>query len=292
MAWGQAGSYDAFDDRTVIAAVTKGRTGLAFPAIVEAGTGLNVIVRAPWAGVADCLDLTSGVVGSSVDQTVLASPGPASGTRTDVLWCDVQPDEGTWSLRIIPEPQTYGLPGMPVARLAVPAGANLASQMTITADDSLLERRVLSIIVQHFPPPPPYFWSESWEQSGGGGQGACESGAVWMVPGQYYRVRYTLIAVDVDNGSLDHRVAVGWRVWGQPPAASIIGRAAVISHIAVHRPTPVEIEWVFRWPRDQALQQAQFDGRYWSIGQSNYNLGAITGLTGDHGCLTVEDVGS
>lgn len=221
---------------------------------------------------------------------MLASPGPASGTRTDVLWCDVQPDEGTWSLRIIPEPQTAGQPGMPLARLAVPAGANLASQMTITADDSLLERRMLSIIVQRFTPGH-YFWAESWSMAGDHGQGA-ESGAVWMVPGQYYRVRYTLAAVDAINRSLDHRVAVGHRVWGQPPSASIIGRQAVVTHFDYRRPQAVDIEWVFRWPRTDPLVQWQFDARYWSDGPGEYQLYADTAPVTDPACLTVEDVGS
>ncbi len=297
MAWGQAGSYDAFDDRVVIAAVTKGRTGLAFPATVEAGSGLNVIVRAPWAGVADCLDLTSGVVGSTVDQTVAASPGPASGTRTDTLWCDVYPDEGTWALRIIPQAQTAGLPGMPVATLAVPAGANLASQMTITADDSLLERRMYSIVPASFPLPATggFFWAESWAQVGGGGQGGFSSGPVWMVPGQYYRVRFTIASVVpavVNAGSLSHRIGIGSRVAGQPEGASVPRRVAGVRCVAAGQPQGCEVEWVFRWPRSDPLTQWVFDARYWSGGaQANYYL-ATDDSIGDHGVLTVEDVGS
>jgi hypothetical protein len=296
MSWGQAGSYDAFDDRVVIAAVTKGRTGLAFPAIVEAGTGLNVIVRAPWAGVADCLDLTSGVVGSALDQTVLASPGPASGTRTDVLWCDVYPDEGTWALRIIPQPQTAGLPGMPIATLAVPAGANLASQMTITPDDSLLERRMYSIIVANMPLPSSglFFWAESWALAESG-QGAFSSAPVWMVPGQYYRVRYTIASVTpavANTGSLSHRIGIGSRVAGQPASASVPRRVAGVRCVAAGHPQGCEVEWVFRWPRTDPLTQWVFDARYWSGGaQANYYL-ATNDSIGDHAVLTVEDVGS
>ena len=44
LAWGQAGIYDATDDRLVIAAVTRYRTGLTWPIEARAGTGLNVIV--------------------------------------------------------------------------------------------------------------------------------------------------------------------------------------------------------------------------------------------------------
>ena len=49
---------------------------------------------------------------------------------------------------------------------------------------------------------------------------------------------------------------------------------------------------MFRWPRSDPLTQWVFDARYWSGGaQANYYL-ATDDSIGDHGVLTVEDVGS
>src|SRR5580704_3202081 len=101
LAWGQAANYDASDDRAVITAVTAGRVGLVRPVVVAAGAGLQVIIRGGWVGVASCDDLTSAVVGSREEHVVTAVPGPASGSREDVVWCDTNPDEGTWELSVI-----------------------------------------------------------------------------------------------------------------------------------------------------------------------------------------------
>ena len=107
LAWGQAGIYDAIDDRLVIAAVTRYRTGLTWPIEAAAGSGLNVIVRGGWVGVADCGDRTSAVVGSRVDTTITAIPGPATGSREDLIWVDTQPDAGTWVMRVITASRRY-----------------------------------------------------------------------------------------------------------------------------------------------------------------------------------------
>ena len=123
LAWGQAGNYDAADDRAVIAAVSGLRTGLVTPLAARPGAGLFVIIEGGWLGIADCGDSTSGVVGARLDLAIEARPGPVTGERLDVIWCDVEPDEGTWELTVITEPEAAGRPGIPLVYLTVPAGA-------------------------------------------------------------------------------------------------------------------------------------------------------------------------
>ena len=131
LAWGQAASYDAVDDRAVITAVTRNRLGLVWPTEVVAGAGLQIRVRGGWLGVASCDDGTSAVVGDRADQVVNAIPGPATGSREDVIWCDTNPDEGTWTMTVIPAAAMIGRSGIQLAGITVPANANLASEMNI-----------------------------------------------------------------------------------------------------------------------------------------------------------------
>ena len=120
LAWGQAGVYDAIDDRAVIRALSGGRLGLVAPVSIAAGAGLNVVIAGGWLGVADCGDRTSAVVGSQAENVVQANPGPATGERTDYVWCDLEPDDGTWSLAVIPAATSAGRPGIPIATIVVP----------------------------------------------------------------------------------------------------------------------------------------------------------------------------
>ena len=143
LAWGQSAAYDAIDDRAVIAAVTRNRLGLVWPPTVRAGAGLSVILEGGWLGVASCGDHTSAVVGSRLDQVIQAVPGPATGSRADWLWCDTEPDSGTWSLIVIPRTAAVNRPGIPIAFITVPANATLASQMTILPVQAELERRLM-----------------------------------------------------------------------------------------------------------------------------------------------------
>ena len=144
LAYGQPGNYDASDDRAVITAVTGGRIGLVRPVSVAAGTGCDIVIRGGWVGVASCQDLTSAVVGSRDELVVQANPGPGTGSRDDVIWCDTNPDEGTWQLSVMTRAQAVGRSGIPLASIVVPANANVAAQMNITPVDAAIDRRLLS----------------------------------------------------------------------------------------------------------------------------------------------------
>jgi hypothetical protein len=183
LAWGQAGVYDAIDDRAVIAAVTGGRTGLVGTISVAAGSGLNVVIDGGWLGVADCGDGTSGVVGTGQNTVVQANPGNPTGERIDLIWCDVEPDEGAWSLVVIPQAEAAGRPGIPVATIRVPANASLAAQMDIRPGDVTLDRRLLAV-------------GEFTETNTRTGQtwdtvGTCAWCVATCLPGRWYRVRFT-----------------------------------------------------------------------------------------------------
>jgi len=130
--WGQAGVYNAVDDRYLAAALSGSDTGVVRPAILTAASGLVVNVAAGWLAVASCADGTQCVVGSRQTHQVTLAGGPASGTRVDYLWCDTNADAGTWTLRVLSQAQTIGRVGVSLARIDVPQGANLSSQMTFT----------------------------------------------------------------------------------------------------------------------------------------------------------------
>ena len=238
LAWGQAAAYDAADDRAVIAAVTGGRTGLAATSEVRAGGGLQVIVFAGWIGVAACGDGTSAVVGSRLDQVVSAAPGPASGTRDDVLWCDVEPDEGQWSLAVIPATDAAGRPGLAVAWITVPAGANTAAQMDIRPAEATLERRVVGLAK-----------GQDVNQVTGLNWGASrELLSIDQVaqPGHFYRLRFTATSAYKNSGFLEGRIAIGRRITGQPNTTSVQVRAGAIHFARLGAATSAAVEHVFR----------------------------------------------
>lgn len=128
--WGQAGIYNAVDDRMVIAAVTDSRIGVVRAANIHAGQGLDVMVDAGWLAIASCDDGTSAVVGARQTHTLTEVAGSSTGTRRDLVWADVDPDNGRWELRFVPQNQSRGRAGVPIGRVLVPAGANMASQFT------------------------------------------------------------------------------------------------------------------------------------------------------------------
>lgn len=143
LAYGQAGVYNAVNDRQVITALIDNAIGgVVRPAGVSAGAGLTVNVAAGWLAVASCGDGTNAVIGSRMSHTVQETAGPATGTRNDLLWADTAPDDGRWTLRIIREDEMPGRSGLPLARITVPAGANLASQMTFSGDVHSLSPKV------------------------------------------------------------------------------------------------------------------------------------------------------
>lgn len=292
LAWAQAQTYDAVDDRAVITALARGRIGLARPPEVIAGAGLNLIVRGGWLGIASCGDRTSAVVGDTADNLVPANPGPGTGSRDDVLWCDTHPDEGYWELSVITVTQAAGRDGLPLAGIVVPANANLASQMTIIPMDASLDRRLMSHSTFNGVVTPGVGWNYgTW---GAAAPINCASQPVEVEPGQWYRVRFFARNPDLVQGpSLIGRIGVGYRTAGQAVNTSILAAESCISYAATNRPTSAVAEWVFRHAKTDARVIRVFDGRMWHEGNGIYRIGSRTGGGNQpHLTLTVEDAGS
>jgi hypothetical protein len=291
--WGQAGNYDAVDDRATIAAVTRYRTGMAWPPEVVAGTGLNIIVLGGWVGVADCGDRTSAVVASAIDHTVQGIAGPPVASRTDVLWCDVFPDDGTWELRVIQGGGVVGRPGVPLATITVPAGANSATAMQITPVDATLERRLVGWQAGNFGYVEGFGWNDNSWAAAAGMQLTC--GPWTMEPGEWYRVKFDIMhaAPWLDANSLESaRIGVGYRLANQLPAQSVLGRSASIEWSALNRPTSASVEWIFRYELNYPPNtQWRADGRIWSPTNRWYQLGMVSN-EGHNAFLSVEDLGS
>lgn len=287
LAWGQAGIYDAIDDRLVIAAVTRNRTGLTWPVVARAGTGLNVIVEGGWVGVTDCGDRTSAVVGSRTDTTTVAIPGPATGERRDLIWVDPQPDEGRWTMRVINESAQPAF-GLALAVIIVPANATTAAQMDIRPASASLERRLMLQAT----------WTEALnvlrnEQTWADAQAFTFGlGNVPLEPGQWYRVKFTANSpLMFDGSTLNGRIGVGMRTAGQPANASELGRANVIAYRQYGAAQAAEVEWVFRHPPGSPRVERMFDGRIWAAGAGRFYLHTI-GNQGPGLQMTCEDLGS
>lgn len=295
LAWSQAAQYDGVDDRAVITAVTGGRIGLLRPVVAAAGAGLLISIQAGWVGVASCDDLTSAVVGSRETQIVTANPGPAVGSREDVIWCDTYPDEGYWRLSVMPVSQSAGRSGIPIAWVTVPSNANLASQMTIRSVDAAIERRVLS--VTYMPNSQGFndYSAGVWGTAAGRG---VESIPCYMEPGQWYRVRYTchccsLVGTNPPAGTrLEGRCGIGQRVNGQAAALSTMTRGFVVSWPYFGVPTVIAAEYVFRHDLRDAPVTRIFDGRVWTNGAFTIRPGGYTEMGPYVQTLTVEDIGS
>jgi hypothetical protein len=291
--WGQAGIYNAVDDRRVIAAVTRNRTGLVWPATVTSGSGLNITVAGGWLGVADCGDRTSAVVGSPLDQTVTAVPGPATGSRQDVIWCDIQPDDAIWQLVVIPATATVGRPGIPLAFLTVPANATLASQIGIVPADATLERRLMAYANRNDSRVASgTLWSNS--------PTVCWTENVVMMPGQWYRVHFTAHSVQVVSGSMQLRIGIGWHLAGTSDNTSVLARASTFELPRVGSVGQADVEHLFRHPVTAAASTRNWDGRIWAVNPGTYRVAAVTGLSGANVpagagpglTITVEDMGS
>lgn len=131
--WGQAGQYNAVDDRSVITALANTRNGMVTAAALSAGAGLVVNIAAGWLAVANCGDATSAVIGSRVALAVTVPAGPSSGTLTSYIWADVQPDAATYTISVITPAQASGRSGVQLGTVVANAGNNAASQMTLTS---------------------------------------------------------------------------------------------------------------------------------------------------------------
>lgn len=296
LAWGQAGSYDAVDDRAVITALSRNRTGLVRPPDIVAGSGLQILIRGGWLAVASCGDRSSAVVGDRADSVVMANPGPGTGSREDVIWCDTYPDEGFWELSIISLAEAVGRPGVPLAGLVVPANANLASQMTIIPLDASLDRRLLGHATYNVVVTPGMGWNYStWGQAAGANFSTQD---VIMEPGQWYRVRCVAKNPDLlqpaTGGGYVGRIGVGYRTSGQPVANSVLAAETCISYAALSRPTTAMVEWVFRHAKSDQQVVRQFDARMWHEGGGSvFRFGSRNGGGNQpHLVLTVEDIGS
>jgi hypothetical protein len=291
--WGQAGVYNAVDDRLVIAAVTRNRVGLTWPAVVEAQAGLSIVVRGGWLGVASCGDRTSAIVGSRTDQVVSAIPGPPTGTRQDVLWCDVSPDDAIWQLRIIDASAMAGRPGIPIAFLTVPANATLASQIGIRPADATLERRLIALAQRNDTRTAA---GNAWNNS----DTLCWTDNVIMEPGQWYRVRFTCSSLTVLSGSLDLRIGIGWHNIGTSDNTSVLSRASAIGAPRLGQGLEVSVEHVFRHPVTAVASNRHWDGRIWTTGSGTFRPTGMVSLTGGNTpdgagyglMITVEDIGS
>jgi hypothetical protein len=287
LAWGQAALYDAVDDRAVITAVTRRRLGLIWPVEVRAGAGLQIIITGGWLGVASCGDRSSAVVGSREDSVVMATPGPGTGDpRQDLVWCDTNPDEGTWELRVIPASQAANRPGLPLVEIAAPAGSNLASQMNLVPVDASLERRLMAF--GRWAGAAGERGDTTWQGAAVGG----EIDAPWCLnePGQWYRVKATWNSVQWRSGSRSGRIGVGHRPTGQPASAAVLARSSAIIH-PTNDPHAESVEWVFRHDKNAAAVSRVFSTRIWSVGAGTYALSGVLGQ-GDAVQITVEDIGS
>lgn len=287
LAYGQAGTYDAIDDRAVIRALSNGRAGLVAATSVAAGSGLYVTVAGGWLGVADCGDRTSAVIGSQTESVVEASPGPPTGTRDDVIWVDLDPDEGTWEMVVIPASTTAGRPGLAVGSITVPANATLASQMDIRPAGAQLERRLAG-------------YGEATETNTRTGNtwdtvGTCVSCDAMIEPGKQYVARFTATSPMALTAQPplppSARIGVGWRGQGSPAAASQLQRAAVIGWAALNAATHASVEYYWRHPPDAAPVARSLDGRIWIVGNGSFRTCAVTGQ-GPALVLAVEDLGS
>src|SRR5215831_5218779 len=119
--YGQAGSYNAPDDRRVISALVAGRSpGVVKPVVLTAGSGLNINVAAGWLAVVDCGDGTNGVIGTGSALVIPANAGDPGAPRTDSLWCDISPANGTFAVVVIPQSAETGRLGLRLATLTVP----------------------------------------------------------------------------------------------------------------------------------------------------------------------------
>jgi hypothetical protein len=281
--WGQAGAYDAIDDRSVIAAVTRNRIGLIWPPTVRPGTGMNVILEAGWLGVASCGDHTSAVVGSRLDQVIPAIPGPATTSREDWLWCDTEPDSGLWSLIVVPKASAINRFGLPIATIIAPANSTSATQLTIIPVNANLERRLLM-----------YDERNDARVSSGTSFDTADTiswGNCVVEPGQWYRVRFTANSPSPVTGTLEGRIGIGRRLTGGTEASSVLIRANTLSYPRLNNPRFAEVEHIFRHDRTAQPVDYTFVGRIWASGNGTYRVNLVTNQ-GPGLVLSVEDIGS
>jgi hypothetical protein len=236
----------------------------------------------PWQAIVDCGDRTLAVIGSRNQAQIDVNAGGAA-ARTDVLWADIDPDAGTWTGNIYAAGQEIGRLGVLLATINVPAGANTSAQMELYPGSSF-GRRLLAVVarntggIQN---------ANTWETALAGASTQAPNEGITVEPGQWYRVRYTAIAVVSESGSsLEGRIGVGYRPVGAPQASAAMGRGANISYRALGASRAAEVEWLFQ---PTLRQTVIFEGRIWAHISGTYRCGTGGGH-GDYTVLTVEDL--
>jgi hypothetical protein len=221
-------------------------------------------------------------VGSRTDQTIAGLAGPPTGTRTDYLWCDIQPDSATWTLSVINATAAAGRTGLAIATLTVPANATLASQFTITAASALLERRLL--------------WHGTTNDSNTRTATSWTSAVTLIsatatcLPGHWYRVKLRADAfMPLSSSALAARAGIGYRAQGAADSTSALYRSSAKQCPAANYFTAIEAEYTFMHPIASAAVARNFDGRWW-VGGGSYK---VSGATDGGACISmsVEDMG-
>jgi hypothetical protein len=126
--WGQAGAYNAVDDRVVITALSDSQTGIVRPARITAGAGLTINISGGWMAIASCYDGTSAVVSSNQAHQLQVPAGVPAADTQYVIWIETNPNEATWTMLLLPRGTERTRPGVSLGIIGVPPNANLASQ--------------------------------------------------------------------------------------------------------------------------------------------------------------------
>lgn len=129
--WGQAGEYNADNDRAVISALANRHAGIVQAATFTAGSGLTVNLG-PWLAIVACADDTLAVIGSRNPIPLNVAAGEVTGSRTDIVWADIDPDGAQWEINLVSLSEIGGRLGVQLGSITVPQQANLASQFTFT----------------------------------------------------------------------------------------------------------------------------------------------------------------
>jgi hypothetical protein len=131
LVWGQGGTYNALNDRAAINALANLTPGLVKGPTFTAGSGLAVNIG-PFSAIVSCGDSSLAVAASTSAVTVTETAGPGSGSRTDIVWLDIDPTAATWSINLRTQADTVGRLGYKLGQITMPQGSNLASQATLT----------------------------------------------------------------------------------------------------------------------------------------------------------------
>jgi hypothetical protein len=132
LSWGQTNAYNAKDDRAVISALANNTAGLVKAPTFAAGTGLTMNIG-PFMAVVAVGDGTHIVANSTTSRPITLTAGPGTGSRTDIIWLDIDADTtGIWTINIITQAATAGRLGIKLGQVVMPQGANTAAAATMT----------------------------------------------------------------------------------------------------------------------------------------------------------------